>query len=154
MKQLLQSNKTGEMHIDEVPIPALRAGGLLVRTCCSLISAGTEKMKVDMARSSLLGKARQRPDLVRQVIRKAKTEGLAQTLAKVRNRLDTPDPLGYSLSGIVLDAAPDVAGLRAGDLVACAGAGYANHAEAIWVPANLAAPVPLAVSLEAAAFTT
>ena len=87
MKQLLQSNKSGEMHIDEVPIPALRAGGLLVRTCCSLISAGTEKMKVDMARSSLLGKARQRPDLVRQVICKAKTEGLAQTLADLHDHV-------------------------------------------------------------------
>lgn len=154
MKQLLQSNKTGEMRIEEVPSPALRAGGLLVQTCCSLISAGTEKMKVDMARSSLVGKARQRPDLVRQVIQKARTEGLAQTLEKVRNRLDTPDPLGYSLSGIVLDVAPDVPGLRPGDAVACAGAGYANHAEAVWVPMNLAVPVPHGVPLEAAAFTT
>jgi predicted dehydrogenase/threonine dehydrogenase-like Zn-dependent dehydrogenase len=154
MKQLLQSNKSGEMRIDEVPIPALRAGGVRVQTCCSLISAGTEKMKVDMARSSLVGKARQRPDLVRQVIRKAKAEGIGQTLEKVRNRLDTPDPLGYSLSGVVLDVAPDVPGLRPGDPVACAGAGYANHAEAVWVPKNLAVPVPAGVSLEAAAFTT
>jgi predicted dehydrogenase/threonine dehydrogenase-like Zn-dependent dehydrogenase len=154
MKQLLQSNKSGEMRIEEVPIPSLRAGGVLVQTCCSLISAGTEKMKVDMARSSLVGKARQRPDLVRQVIRKTKTEGIAQTLEKVRNRLDTPDPLGYSLSGVVLDVAADVPGLRPGDAVACAGAGYANHAEAVWVPMNLAVPVPAGVSLEAAAFTT
>jgi predicted dehydrogenase/threonine dehydrogenase-like Zn-dependent dehydrogenase len=91
---------------------------------------------------------------VRQVIRKAKAEGIGQTLEKVRNRLDTPDPLGYSLSGVVLDVAPDVPGLRPGDPVACAGAGYANHAEAVWVPKNLAVPVPAGVSLEAAAFTT
>ncbi len=142
------------MRIEEVPTPSPRAGGILVQTCCSLISAGTEKKKVDMARSSLVGKARQRPDLVRQVIRKAKSEGIAQTLEKVRNRLDTPDPLGYSLSGVVLEVAADVAGLRPGDPVACAGAGYANHAEAVWVPANLAVPVPAGVSLEAAAFTT
>src|SRR5947209_16842416 len=114
MKQLLQSNKSGAMRIEEVTIPNLRAGGVLVQTCHSLISAGTEKMKVDMARSSLVGKARQRPDLVRQVIRKAKSEGLAQTIEKVRNRLDTPDPLGYSLSGVVLDVAADVPGLRPG----------------------------------------
>jgi predicted dehydrogenase len=154
LKQLLQINRTGEMRIEDVPPPSLRGGGIRVQTCFSLISAGTEKKKVDMARSSLVGKARQRPDLVRQVIQKAKTEGIAQTLEKVRNRLDTPDPLGYSLSGVVLEAAPDVSGLRPGDLVACAGAGYANHAEAVWVPANLAVPVPPGVSLEAAAFTT
>jgi predicted dehydrogenase/threonine dehydrogenase-like Zn-dependent dehydrogenase len=154
VKQLLQSNKTGEMRIEEVPTPALRAGGILVRSCFSLISAGTERKKVDMARSSLLGKARQRPDLVRQVIRKARAEGIGQTLEKVRNRLDTPDPLGYSLSGVVIDVAPDVSGVRPGDPVACAGAGYANHAEAVWVPTNLAVPVPVGVSMEAAAFTT
>src|SRR5438552_1610483 len=154
MKQLLQSNKTGQMSIEEVPAPSLRTGGVLVRTCCSLISAGTEKKKVDMARSSLVGKARQRPDLVRQVIQKAKSEGIAQTLEKVRNRLEAPDPLGYSLAGVVLDVASDVPDLRPGDPVACAGAGYANHAEAVWVPKHLAVPVPSGVPLEAAAFTT
>ena len=125
-----------------------------MQTCFSLISAGTEKKKVDMARSSLVGKARQRPDLVRQVIQKARTEGVAQTLEKVRNRLDTPDPLGYSLSGVVLDVAPDVSGPPARRRGSLRGRRLREPRRSRLVPANLAVPVPPGVSMEAAAFTT
>src|SRR5258706_1612573 len=106
-----------------------------------------------MGSKSLLGKARSRPDLVRQVIAKAKREGLWKTWQTVQERLSTPTPLGYCLAGEVIAVAGDVNGLRAGDLVACGGS-TANHAEIVCVPKNLVVPVPTAVRLEHAAFAT
>jgi len=107
MKQVLQSYRTGELWLAEVPAPACGAGGVVVRTSASLVSAGTEKMIIELARKSLLGKARARPDLVKQVIAKVKTEGLSQTLEKVFAKLDTPIPLGYSAAGVVAEAGRD-----------------------------------------------
>ena len=154
MKQIVQNYRTGELKIEEVPLPALRKGGVLVRTAYSLISAGTERDTRNIAKKSLLGKAQSRPDLVYKVLDTVKKEGIQKTHQIVSDRLNTPVPLGYSLAGEIIETAPDVAGLAVGDRVACAGAGYANHAEIVFVPKHLCARVPNDVSLKHAAFST
>lgn len=153
MKQLLQNVSTGETSVVEVPAPAQGPAALLVSSSYSLISAGTERTVVEVGRSSLIGKARARPDLVRKVIDSAREEGLATTYAKVRGRLGEPNALGYSLSGVVLGACAD-APAAPDELVACAGAGYASHAEVVAVPRNLCARVPDGVPAEDAAYGT
>jgi predicted dehydrogenase len=127
---------------------------VLVRTAASVISAGTERGLVDVAKKSLLGKARERPDLVRKVFAKAKREGVWATLEAVRSKLDTPIPLGYSCAGTIEEVGSDVACFQRGDRVACAGAGYANHAQLNAVPAHLAIRIPDEVTFEQAAFAT
>lgn len=154
MKQILQNYKTGELRLADVPQPALRAGGVLVATRASLISAGTEKMKVDVAKKSLLGKAMERPDQVRKVIETVRQQGLLQTYEKVMNKLDTPTPLGYSSAGVVLEAGREASEFKLGDHVACAGAGYAVHADVVYVPRNLVVPMAAGAPFERAAFTT
>lgn len=154
MKQIIQSYRTGEMELAEVPVPACDDNGILVRTACSLVSAGTEKMLVDLARKSLVGKAVARPDLVRQVWGKMKKEGVRQTLEKVFTKLDNPIPLGYSCAGTVAAVGRNVTRFKVGDAVACGGAGYANHAEVDYVPQNLAAKIPEGLGMEAACFAT
>src|SRR5690349_9536251 len=154
MKQVVQNFRTGTLALDDVPSPSPRPGGLLVRTVTSAVSAGTEKSKVDLARKSLVGKAMARPDQVRQVLDTLKKEGFVNTFNKVRNKLDSLSPLGYSAAGRVLAVGEGCEGFRVGDAVACAGAGFANHAELLWVPANLCALVPEGVALEDAAFAT
>jgi predicted dehydrogenase/threonine dehydrogenase-like Zn-dependent dehydrogenase len=154
MKQVVQNFKTGELKIEELPPPALRAGGVLVRTAYSLISAGTERSTVATGQSSLVGKARKRPDLVKQVFDTLRREGLRNTYEKVMARLETVKALGYSSAGTVTAVGEGVAGIHVGDRVACAGAGYASHAEVNFIPANLCAPVPERVSLDLAAYTT
>jgi len=154
MRQLIQSYRTGEMKIEDVPPPAARPGGVVVRTVRSLVSAGTEKMIVDLARKSLLQKARSRPDLVRKVIDTARKQGVWNAFQKVQSKLDTPIPLGYSSAGVVVEVGEHVHEYRVGDRVACAGAGYANHADYAYVPRNLLAHVPDGVALEDASFAT
>jgi len=154
MKQILQNYKTGELRLAEVPPPALRAGGVLVATRASLISAGTEKMKVDVAKKSLLGKAMERPDQVKKVIESVRQQGLLQTYEKVMNKLDTPTPLGYSSAGVVLEVGREASEFRIGDRVACAGAGYAVHADLVYVPRNLVVGLAADTPFERAAFTT
>ena len=154
MKQIVQSPKTGKLELVEVPVPAVDAGMVRVRNHFSVVSPGTEKMALDFARMSLLGKARSRPDLVKQVVRKISQEGPLPTYRAVMNRLDVPQPLGYSCAGVVEAVGPGVAGFAPGDRVACAGAGYANHAEFVAVPENLVALVPDGLPLEKAAFAT
>ncbi len=154
MKQVLQNPKTGEVRVVDVPPPTAQRGRLLVRTAASLISAGTERMTVELGQKSLLGKARERPDLVRQVIQKAKNEGLWQTVRAVQARLASSTALGYSAAGTVIAVGEDIAEFHVGDRVACAGAGFASHAEIVAVPKNLCARVPAGVSLEHAAFGT
>jgi predicted dehydrogenase len=154
MRQLIQSYRSGEMRLEDVPPPSLRTGGALIATSRSLVSAGTEKMLVDLARKSLLGKARSRPDLVSKVISTARKQGVANTLRAVQSKLETPIPLGYSAAGTVLEVGEGVEGLRVGDRVACAGAGYANHAEVNFIPRNLLARMPEGVSMDAGAFAT
>lgn len=154
MKQVIQSFKTGALSVDDVPAPQLPRGNILVHTRASLVSAGTERMVVDFAEKNLLQKARSRPDLVRQTLDKVRREGILTTIEAVQNRLDKPIALGYSCAGVVLAAGDDAAGFQAGDNVACAGAGFAVHAEVVSVPKNLAVKFPANVDFQSAAFTT
>jgi len=154
VKQVIQSPRTGKLELAEVPAPACGAGQVLVRTQFSVMSPGTERQALDFARRSLVGKARSRPDLVKQVLRKLAHEGPAPTLRTVLTRLDAPQPLGYASAGVVEAVGADVAGFVPGDRVACAGAGYANHAEWVAVPENLVVHVPDEVELRKAAFAT
>ena len=154
MKHIAQSYKTGELALVDVATPRAPSAGVLVDSRASLISAGTERMIVDLARKSLVEKAKERPDLVMKVLEKVKREGALAAFEAVRTKLDSPIPLGYSLAGRVLEAGPRASEFRVGDRVACAGAGFANHAELNAVPRNLAVHVPDAVSDEEAAFVT
>jgi predicted dehydrogenase/threonine dehydrogenase-like Zn-dependent dehydrogenase len=154
VRQVVQNLRAGGVDVVDVPPPQLRAGGALVLTRASLISAGTERSKLELAEKSLVGKARARPDMARQVIARARQEGIVDTYRTVMDRLEAPAPLGYSAAGVVLEAADDCPGLAAGDLVACGGGGYANHAELNFVPRNLLARVPDGVRADQAAFAT
>jgi len=154
VKQLIQSFKTGELGLFEVPAPICQANGILVETSVSLVSAGTEKMLVDFAKKSILSKAKDRPDLVRQVVGKMKKEGIKNTLEKVFTKLDTPIPLGYSLAGKVIEVGSNISGINIGDRVACGGAGYANHSEINYVPKNLMVKIPNDVDDIDASFVT
>ena len=154
MRQVIQSNLTGELKVEEVPPPALQAGGVLVANHFSLISAGTEQMAVQAASESLVSKARRRPEAVKQVIFQAMRQGVRETMQVVRGRLDKPLALGYSAAGKVIAVGRQVDDLQVGDPVACAGAQYAHHAEVIYVPRNLCVPIPAGVSFEQAAYVT
>ena len=154
MKQYLQNMKNGKAMVEEVPVPTPRAGFALVRTAASLVSAGTERMVVEFAEKNLVGKARSRPDLVRQVMDKARHEGLVPTMQAAFNRLDQPMALGYSSAGTITALGKDMQGFKVGQRVACAGGGFAVHAEYNVVPRNLLTPLPKNVDFEAAAFTT
>ncbi len=153
MKQILQSFKTGEMWLAEVPAPLCKGKGAVVQTAASFVSAGTERMLAEFAKKGLVGKALQMPDQVQKVIRKMKTEGVFATLEKVQAKLDQPIPLGYSSAGVVVEAGRDC-GLNVGDRVACGGAGFANHAEFNYVPRNLIVKIPDGVSFEDASCAT
>ncbi len=154
MKQLLQNIRNGKTTIAEVPVPTPPPGMALVKVSASLVSAGTERMLVEFAEKSLAGKARSRPDLVRQVLDKARREGIAPTLRATFNRLDQPMTLGYSSAGTITAVGTEMEGFKIGQRVACAGGGYAVHAEYNLVPRNLLTPLPDGVDFEAAAFTT
>jgi len=154
MKQVIQDLRTRQLKVVDVPPPVAQRGRVTVRTVASLISAGTERMTVEMGNRSLFGKARERPDLVKQVIQKAQSEGVLNTLNAVRAKLGSVTALGYSASGTVIGVGDDVTGFRPGDRVACAGAGYASHAEVLSVPQNLCVRLPETVDFESAAFST
>jgi len=154
MKQLLQNMKTGKTTIEEVPVPTPRSGQALVRVVASLVSAGTERMVVEFAEKSLVGKARSRPDLVHQVMDKMKREGVLPTVQAAFNRLDQPMALGYSSAGTIISIAEGMEGFKVGQRVACAGGGYAVHAEYNVIPRNLVTALPDSVDFESAAFTT
>ena len=154
MKQLLQNIKTGKSVVEDVPIPTPREGQALVKIESSLVSAGTERMIVAFAEKTLVGKARSRPDLVKQVLDKARREGMVPTVQAAFNRLDQPMALGYSSAGTIVALGKNTTGLKVGQRVACAGANYAVHAEYNVVPRNLITPLPKNVDFESAAFTT
>ncbi len=154
MKQVAQNYKSGELLVLDVPEPACRPGGVLVRSLYSLISTGTELMKVTEARLSLLGKARARPDQVKKVLDSMAQQGPVATYKKAVGKLDSYTPLGYSLCGVVVEVGEGAEEFAVGDLVAAAGNEFALHAEVNWVPVNLCVPVPEGVSPEHAAFAT
>ena len=149
MKQVLQNLRSGTIEIADVPSPTASPGHLLIRSTCSLISAGTERMLVDFGRAGLIDKARQQPDKVRMVLDKARTDGVLPTIEAVFNKLDQPLALGYCNVGTVMDIGDGVSGFSAGDRVASNG----KHAEVVRVPVNLAAKVPAGVTDDEAAFT-
>ena len=154
MKAVVQNMESGELQVDDVPPPTLRQDGILVRVHRSLISLGTERAIIALAKKGHLGKAKDRPDLARKVINKAKQEGYWNTYKVVKNLISSPIPLGYSCSGEVVEVGREVSEFRAGDRVACAGLNYANHAELNYVPRNLAVKMPDLLSYDAASFVT
>ena len=154
MKQILQSYRTGELWLAEVPSPRCLHNGVKVLVEASLVSAGTEKRVIDLAKSNLLEKARKRPDQVQRVIQKVKAEGLMATWQQVSNKLNTPSPLGYSVAGTIIETGSDAAEFSVGQRVACAGVGYAMHAEVITAPKTLTVSVPDNVTSEEASFGT
>src|SRR3990172_8170004 len=129
MKQLLKNMRDGQTLVADVPVPAVRPGMALIRTAASLVSVGTERMVVEFAEKSLVGKAASRPDLVRQVVDKARREGIVSTVEAAFNRLDQPMALGYSSAGTIVAVGDGLDGYHVGDRVACAGGGFAVHAE-------------------------
>ena len=155
MKQVLQNARTGEIAVTEVPAPQLLPGCVLVRVATSVVSAGTERASSEFASKNLLQKAKARPDLVRDVLAKVQRDGVFSTLGAVRSRLDQPLALGYSSAGTVVAVGEGVKDIQVGNRIACAGAGYANHAEFACVPRLLLAKIASPdVSFEDAAFAT
>jgi predicted dehydrogenase/threonine dehydrogenase-like Zn-dependent dehydrogenase len=152
MKQIAQNYKSGELAVLDVPAPTCRPSGVLVRSLYSLISTGTELMKVSEASMSMVGMARARPDQVKKVLDQVQQQGVVATYKKVMNKLDSYTPLGYSLCGVVTEVGRGAEEFKVGDLVACAGNEQALHAEYNWVPVNLCAQVPPGVQPEHAAF--
>ena len=150
MKQLLKNIRDGQNVVADVPAPALRPGMVLVRTAASLVSVGTERMVVEFAEKGLVGKALSRPDQVRQVLDKARREGVVPAMEAVFNRLDQPMALGYSSAGTIVAVGQGLEGFHPGDRVACAGGGFAVHAEYALVPKNLLAHLPDTVDFESA----
>jgi predicted dehydrogenase/threonine dehydrogenase-like Zn-dependent dehydrogenase len=150
MKQLLQDLKTHKVHVEDVPAPGCHPRGVLVRTCASMVSSGTERASISLTQKSLLGKAMERPDLVRQVLRKARTAGVTETLSAVKARLDGFIAPGYSSAGIVVEVGAEAIEFSPGDRVACAGSSHASHAEVNGVPTNLCVKIPGEVEFEAA----
>ncbi|GAB4280751.1 MAG: bi-domain-containing oxidoreductase [Candidatus Rifleibacteriota bacterium] len=149
MKQILQSLKTGEIELAELPVPAVKAGHLLIKTSRSLISLGTERMLLNFGKAGWIDKARQQPDKVRQVFQKMRTDGLIPTVNAVFKKLDQPLPLGYSNAGVVIEVGAGVTGFKPGDRVISNG----NHAEVVCVPQHLCARIPDGVDDTTASFT-
>jgi predicted dehydrogenase/threonine dehydrogenase-like Zn-dependent dehydrogenase len=155
MKQILQNARNGEVELAEVPVPRASRGCVLVRVRASLVSAGTERASAEFASKNIIQKAQARPDLVREVMNKVRRDGVFSTFSAVRGRLDQPSTLGYSCAGTVIEVGEGITDVRVGDRVACAGAGFAVHAEFACVPRMLVARVPSSnVDFESAAFTT
>jgi predicted dehydrogenase/threonine dehydrogenase-like Zn-dependent dehydrogenase len=154
MKQVTQRLRDGQIEVLDVPAPLALPEGVLVDVRASLLSAGTERSTAEAARRSLIGKAKARPAQARAVVEKARRDGVRATLDAVRIRLDQPSAVGYSSAGVVIEAGALVSDLRVGDRVACAGGGYAVHADVNYVPANLAVQLPDSVPFESGAFAT
>lgn len=149
MRQIIQDIKSGQTILEEVPVPQVKPGSVLIQTTCTLVSLGTERMLVEFGKANLIEKARQQPDKVKQVLDKIKTDGLQPTLEAVFNKLGQPLPLGYCNVGKVVAVGKGVTDLVIGDRVASNG----NHAEYVCVPKNLVAKIPENVSDEEATFT-
>jgi len=154
MKQIVQNLRTGDVNVTEVPAPVARPGFVLVRTAASLISAGTERSTVEARQKSLIGRAVAQPALVKQVMQKARSQGVLNTLDSVRSKLGSLGALGYSAAGTVIGIGDETVDFRIGDRVACAGVAYASHAEILAVPKNLCVRIPEDVGFDTAAFGT
>src|SRR5690606_8901378 len=154
MKQILQSYRNGNLWLADVPEPRCSENAVRIRVEASVVSAGTEKRMLDLAKSSLLQKALKRPDQVQRAIQKVRAEGIAATWQQVNAKLDTPVPLGYSLCGTVVETGVRASAFQVGQRVAAAGAGHASHAQVVSVPMTLVARVPDDLSPEEAAFGT
>jgi predicted dehydrogenase/threonine dehydrogenase-like Zn-dependent dehydrogenase len=154
MRQVAQNYRSGELSVLDAPAPACQPGGVLVRSLFSLISTGTELMKVTEARLSLIGKARARPDQVRKLLDAVAQQGPLATYQKAMTKLDSYTPLGYSVCGVVIEVGAGAQQFSVGQVVAAAGNEFALHAEVNWVPVNLCVPVPDGVAPEHAAFAT
>jgi len=154
MRQIVQKLKTGQMRVIEVPVPSLQKGCLLVRTHYSLISAGTEGSTVKTARKGYIGKAKERPQQVKQVVDVLRTQGPVQTYRAVMKKLDSYSPLGYSCAGEVIAVASDIMDYNIGDRVACGGAGVASHAEVVSIPSNLCVKLEQNADLSLSAYNT
>ncbi len=154
MKQLVQNIKKKSLTIEEVPVPVCKTGGILVRTIYSAVSVGTEVMKLKNADLSYIQMAKKKPEQVRDVLNTISQLGPVATYRKVMNKLDSLSPLGYSLVGEVIEVGKGVDIYKCGDIVACGGAGYANHSEINFIPKNLCAIVPEGIELKEASFTT
>lgn len=154
MRQVVQDQGEGTVSVIDVPAPLLQPYGVLIETSASVISSGTERSKVAMGEKSLVAKARARPDLAKKVLEQARKDGIRATVDLVKDRLGTPQPLGYSAAGVVQRVGTSASGFEPGQLVAVGGAGFANHAEVNYVPSTLAAVVPEGVSADSAAFAT
>lgn len=152
MKQLVQRIKDGEMKVVDLPIPFLKPKGVLVKNYFSLISAGTERTTVESGKENLLVRAYKNPDIVKQVYQIIRRDGLIPTIERILGNLNDYKTLGYSSAGVVIESSSDK--FKPGDRVACAGAGYANHAQIVFVPENLCVKLPENVSFEEGAFTT
>jgi len=152
MKQVFQNYRTGVLKVDQIPAPALRSGGILVANRFSLISSGTEKSTVQVAQKNLIGKAMERPDMIRKVLDSVHKNGLADTLRMAFERLDSPAALGYSCAGTVLEVGKKVSEFSTAEPVACIGQNYASHAEVVYVPKNLCVKIPTGVDFEEASF--
>src|SRR5436309_12728443 len=142
MRQVLQDARSGAISVEEVPAPQLLPGCVLVRIAASVVSAGTERASAEFARKSLIQKAKSRPDLVREVIGKVQRDGIFSAIQSVRSRLDQPQSPGYSSAGTVIAIGEGITDLRPGDRVACAGAGFAVHAEVACIPRLMVARIP------------
>lgn len=154
MHQLTQKLGSGDMEVQDVPVPQIGSGFVLVRNHYSIISGGTEGSTVTAARKSLIGKAKERPQQVKQVIDTLKSQGPVQTYRAVMKKLDSYSPLGYSCAGEVVEVGEGVTEFKVGDLVGCAGGGYANHAEIVAVPVNLCVKLAENANLKHAAYNT
>lgn len=154
MEQLTQKLKNGDTKVLEVPFPQLGPGMILVRNHYSVISAGTEGATANSARKSLLAKAKEHPDQVRQVFDVIRKSGLVAAYRAVTKKLEAYSPCGYSSAGTVMESGPGVTGFAPGDKVACAGVGYASHAEVVAVPVNLCVKLHPSADLADAAYNT
>ena len=149
MHQVIQNIRNGKLSVKEIPDPVVKPGHVLIANAFSVISAGTERAAIELAKKSLLGKAKDRPDQVRRVLEKLKNEGILNTISQVREKLDEPMTMGYSSAGLVLACGEGVQEFKPGDRVASNG----PHAGVVCVPKHLCVKVPEGVELDSAAFT-
>ena len=149
MKQIIQDIKNGETILEEVPVPKVKSGHVLIKTKKSLVSLGTERMLVEFGKANFIQKAKQQPDKVKMVLDKVKTDGLKPTIDSVRNKLNQPLPLGYCNVGEVIGVGKGVTEFQIGDRVASNG----NHAEYVNIPKNLVVKIPDNVTDDEATFT-